>query len=45
MSFVLLEGRRDTRSFHAGCYIITGAVDDWHARLVTEGIDERRTDT
>lgn len=24
---------------HAGCYIITSDVDDWHARLLTSGLN------
>jgi uncharacterized glyoxalase superfamily protein PhnB len=28
----------DPLSNHAGCYIITSDVDDWHARLVTAGL-------
>ena len=28
----------DRGANHAGCYIITGDVDEWHSRLVTAGL-------
>jgi uncharacterized glyoxalase superfamily protein PhnB len=29
----------DSASNHAGCYIITEDVDDWHARFLTAGLE------
>ena len=29
----------DRAANHAGCYVITRDVDDWHARLVAAGLD------
>jgi uncharacterized glyoxalase superfamily protein PhnB len=32
----------DSATNHAGCYIITDEVDDWHARFVAAGLQVTR---